>query len=496
MDDFQILMIVYCILVIYIVSLSFIFFFSLSQLHLVLYYQKALRKKKKEQVVPTLKVWPWVTVQLPVYNELYVVERLLEAVADFDYPTERLEVQVLDDSEDQTVEIIAEKVKALQEQGFNIQHIRRKERVGFKAGALNYGLDCCKGEFIAIFDADFLPEKDFLRKTIPHFTQDNIGVVQTRWGHVNKDYSLLTSLQAFGLDAHFTIEQGGRSAARSFINFNGTAGVWRKSCITSSGGWQYDTLTEDLDLSYRAQLCGWKFVYLEDVVAPAELPVLMPAIKSQQFRWNKGAAESARKNLGQVLKAHLGLSNKIHATFHLLNSSVFVFLLIAALLSIPILFVKQHYPEVQWVINLGGVFLLGFFSITYFYWVASKRLVPTKTTWYFLKHFPLFLMVSMGLSLHNAIAVLEGLLGFKSPFIRTPKFNITSVKDQWKGNIYVKPKLSILNVLEGLLGIYFLGGIVTGIYLKDLGFLLFHGMLALGFALVFYYSLKATLRRA
>ncbi|MDX1628668.1 MAG: glycosyltransferase family 2 protein [Fulvivirga sp.] len=477
----------YLVIILYCFSLLLIFLFSLGQLHLAWHY---VRAKANHRVNPEkIDDWPHVTVQLPVYNEKYVVNRLIRSVCNFKYPKDKLEIQVLDDSTDETTEIISDQVKSWQQQGIDIKHIRRDSREGFKAGALQYGLEQARGAFIAIFDADFMPEKDFLKQTIPYFSEAT-GLIQTRWGHINQDYSMLTQLQAFGLDAHFSVEQTGRNHAGSFINFNGTGGVWRKSCVVDAGGWSADTLTEDLDLSYRAQMKGWKFKYLEDCVAPAELPVIMPAIKSQQYRWNKGAAETARKNLGQVLRSPIPWVSKVHAIFHLFNSSVFVCLLLAALLSIPMLFIKDANPELSLLFDLGSIFLIGFFSIAFFYWTAAKKMYPYKTGKYYLKIFPVFITVSMGLSLHNGLAVLEGLFGFKSPFIRTPKFNVKSKKDKWQGNQYIKPKLSLLTILEGLLCLYFLFGIGVGIHLHDWGLIIFHLMLALGFASVFYHSVK------
>lgn len=475
------------VIISYSLTLLFIFLFSLGQLNLAWHYLQA--KKEKLDCPELPKEFPIVTVQLPVYNEKYVVERLIESVCHFDYPLNKLEIQLLDDSTDETVEIIAKKVQAMAAKGLDIQHIRREDRVGFKAGALQYGTEICKGEFIAIFDADFLPEPDFLKRTITEF-DESTGVVQTRWGHINKDYSLLTELQAFGLDAHFSIEQIGRKHAESFINFNGTGGVWRKQCIIDAGGWSADTLTEDLDLSYRAQLKGWKFNYLEDCVSPAELPVIMSAIKSQQYRWNKGAAETAKKNLWKVLKSEIGIGSKLHAIFHLFNSSVFVCLLLASILSIPMLYIKDANPRLELLFDIGSIFLLGFFSITFFYWVASKQTNPANTSRHFFRIYPAFLTVSMGLSLHNGLAVLEGIFGLKSAFIRTPKFNITSKEDKWQSNVYIKPKINLLTILEGVLSLYFLFGIASGIYLHDWGLLIFHVMLTLGFATVFYFSLK------
>lgn len=477
------------VVVVYSLSLLYIFLFSLGQLHLTWVY---LKSKDKKEAAPSFDVAfvPHVTVQLPVFNEKYVVERLIDAVSQFDYPKDKLEIQVLDDSTDETTQIILKKIESLRPQGLDIKLIHREDRQGFKAGALDEGHKVAKGEFIAIFDADFLPRPDFIRKTIPYFKENNIGVVQTRWGHINKNYSLLTQLQAFGLDAHFSIEQSARSASNSFINFNGTCGMWRKQCIEDAGGWSFDTLTEDLDLSYRAQLKGWKFKYLEEVETPGELPILMDAIKSQQYRWNKGGAETARKNFKKVFFSDIPFLNKTHAFFHLFNSSVFVCLLVAAILSVPMLYIKKSHPHIEWVFDLGIVFILGFLSITLFYWVSTRRFYKANYSRFFLTLYPRFLMVSMGLSLHNGLAVLEGLIGHKTPFIRTPKFNVTLKSDSWKGNDYVKLKLSTVTILEGFLCLYFLFGIATGVYLKDVGLLFFHTMLMLGFGAVFYYSVK------
>ena len=475
------------ITILYILSLLYIFLFSLGQLHLTLIYIRS--KLKVEPATPPLEHFPAVTIQLPIYNEKYVVERLLEAVSKFNYPKDKFEVQILDDSTDETTTIIKKKIEQLTPLGLDIKIVHRPNRVGFKAGALDHAIKFSTGEFIAIFDADFIPEPDFLLKTLPYFSADNIGVVQTRWGHINKDYSILTRLQAFGLDAHFSIEQTARSSAGSYINFNGTCGVWRKKCIEDAGGWSHDTLTEDLDLSYRAQLKNWKFKYLEEVSTPGELPVIMPAIKSQQYRWNKGAAETARKIFGSVLRSDLPIKNKIHAFFHLFNSSVFVCLLAAALLSVPMLYIKKSHPNIELLFDLGIVFLGGFLSITLFYWVATKQFYLERPGKTFISLFPRFLIVSMGLSLHNGIAVLEGLIGHKTPFVRTPKFNVLK-GDSWKNNSYISTRINLLTILEGLLCLYFIFAIGVGVLLKDNGLIIFHAMLALGFGGVFYYSVK------
>jgi cellulose synthase/poly-beta-1,6-N-acetylglucosamine synthase-like glycosyltransferase len=481
-------MITWIVILLYSFSLLYIFLFSMGQLHLAWIYTH--RKKEAEVDSAGSDFMPSVTIQLPVYNEIYVVDRLLDAISLIRYPYDKLEIQILDDSTDETSQLLERKTAELQSKGLDVKLIHRVNRDGYKAGALANGFQLSKGDFIAIFDADFIPQPDFLEKTIPHFTNPQIGAVQTRWGHVNKDYSLLTQLQAFGLDAHFSIEQVARNSAGSFINFNGTCGVWRRDCIKNAGGWSADTLTEDLDLSYRAQLNGWKFKYLESVDTPGELPVIMPAVKTQQYRWNKGGAQTARKVFPRVMRSDLPGINKVHAFLHLFNSSVFVFLLIAAILSVPILYIKHRLPGIEWLFNLGIFFLLGFLSITIFYWIATKRFYsekPHKTFWTL---FPRFLVVSMGMSLHNGIAVMEGWMGKKTPFIRTPKFNVVVKSDSWKGNIYAISQVGPLVILEGILCLYFIFGTALGILLKDPGLIFFHVMLAAGFGAVFIYSVK------
>jgi cellulose synthase/poly-beta-1,6-N-acetylglucosamine synthase-like glycosyltransferase len=470
----------------YTLSLLYLFLFSLGQLHLTYIY---MRRKNTPTAAPSIEFEPFITIQLPVYNEKYVVERLINAVTGIGYPREKLEIQILDDSTDETSGIIYQKVELLEKQGFDIKHIHRENRAGYKAGALGEGLIHAKGEFIVIFDSDFIPDKDFLRKTLAHFADPLVGVVQTRWGHINKDYSLITQLQAFGLDAHFSIEQSARNAAGSFINFNGTSGVWRKACILDAGGWSSDTLTEDLDLSYRAQLKGWKFKYLEDVVTPGELPVVMPVIKLQQYRWNKGAAETARKLIGKILSSKLSAKQKVHAFLHLFNSSVFVALFAAAILSLPMLYLKNIYPSIDIIFSIGRIFLLGFFSVAIFYWTATRRFHKHPTRKFFLL-FPAFLIISMGLSLHNSVAVVEGWLGIKTPFVRTPKFNIVKKRDPWLHNTYLNQNLNLITLFEGVLCVIFTGAIVKGIQMNETSLVFFHTMLALGFGSVFLLSMK------
>jgi len=466
--------------------LLFILCFSVGQWQLT---RLALRAYAQPAAPPPAApvAWPLVTVQLPLYNEANVVERVIDAAAALDYPTEKLHIQVLDDSTDETVALAAARVAYHASQGRHITHLRRASREGFKAGALQHGLAHTDGEFIAIFDADFIPQPDFLRRTIPYFFPDeNVGVVQTRWGHLNAGQSLLTQLQAFGLDAHFLIEQVGRTAGGHFINFNGTGGVWRRSCIADAGGWQADTLTEDLDLSYRAQLRGWRFVYRPDIVAPAELPAAMDALKSQQFRWTKGAAETARKHLGTVLRSSQSLATKLHAAFHLLNSSVYVVIMLMALLSVPLVFVRAHNEEFRLVFQLSSVFLLGFTPLIYYYYSAWRLSRAAAERNGYAAFFLLFLAVSMGLALHNSRAVLLGWLGQRTAFVRTPKVG----SQRMALRRYRTGGVGWLVALEGLLAGYFFFGMAAGIYFGDAGLLPFHTLLTVGFAAVCYYSIR------
>lgn len=474
------------LVLLYTLPLTYIFLFSLSQLHLTWIY--SFKKRTGNYSASMKDPYPTVTIQLPVFNEKYVVERLIDSILLLDYPKENIDIQILDDSTDETTDLIQKKLNDFKEKDFNFFHIQRLTRQGYKAGALAHAIQFAKGEFIAIFDADFIPPPNFLLKTIPHFSDETLAVVQTRWGHLNKDFSFLTQLQAFGLDAHFTIEQGARNSVGSFINFNGTCGVWRKSAIENAGGWSSETLTEDLDLSYRAQLNNWKFLYDENFSTPGELPILMSAVKSQQYRWNKGGAETARKMFGKVLFSNKSITQKIHAFFHLFNSSIFVAILMASILSIPMLLLKANNPSFSWAFRIGNIFLLGFLSITIFYWVAFKKL-PASSIKKFIRLFIPFIVLSMGLSLHNGIAVLEGLFGKKTSFIRTPKFNVKN-KDSWKMNTYIQSSITRITIMESLLCIYFIYGIILGFQLSDYGLILFHSMLAIGFGSIVYLTIK------
>jgi cellulose synthase/poly-beta-1,6-N-acetylglucosamine synthase-like glycosyltransferase len=486
----------FVIIGLYIFFLSFILLYAIAELNLTFAYLRDKSKTKgvQEKSFNNDGEKPFVTIQLPVYNELYVIERLIDAVANFDWPIEKLEIQVLDDSNDETVEIIANKVKEWRQKGIDITQVIRPKREGFKAGALAYGMNLLKGEYIAIFDADFVPEPDFLNRTIPYFEDDKIGVVQTRWGHLNKGYSILTKLQAFALDAHFKIEQRGRNSRGHFINFNGTAGIWRKTTIEDSGGWQSDTLTEDLDLSYRAQLKGWKFKYLEDVESPAELPVTMTALKSQQFRWSKGAAECTRKNLGKVLiKRGIGLKTKINATFHLLNSFLFICVISLVLLSIPAMLVINQFPQYDDIFrNSLSFFFVSTIILGIIYFVANKS--PEDNfiiaLFKFILFFPMFLALTMGIGLYNAIGVVEGYLGKKSPFIRTPKFNVNTKSDSLKANKYVTSSFNPMAILEFLLVLYAGYGIYVALQFQNHYMLVFLVMIAVGFGYTSFYTVK------
>lgn len=473
------------ILFTYIFSLTVLFVFG-SHGFLMIYYHLKFRTQKGPSVAG-LTEYPVVTVQLPVFNEMYVVGRLIDAVCAMIYPKEKMEIQVLDDSTDQTVDVVAACVERYRRQGYDIQHVRRGTRAGFKAGALKEGLAVARGELIAIFDADFVPRQDFLLKTIPHFADSQIGMVQTRWEHINSEYSLLTRTQAMALDGHFVIEQAVRNRAGFFINFNGTGGVWRKSCIEDAGNWHADTLTEDLDLSYRAQLRGWKFKYLNDVTSPAELPSEINALKSQQFRWTKGAIETARKILPSVWKSHLPLKVKIHATFHLTNNLVFPFIILAGILNVPLVFIKHAGTHNEYFLFMS-VFVFAFIGSFLFYLFSQRDVYKDWRRRLFL--FPVFMAGSMGFAVNNSQAVIEGILRKKSEFVRTPKFSIRDKKDSWIDKHYATMKINSIVVVELALALYCLFGVASSIYFLEIAAVPFQLLFFMGFAFVATTSLK------
>ncbi len=481
------------ILILYGLCLLLIFYYSLVQISLAITYVRTRKKVSLEEApLFDLSKAPKVTIQLPMYNEMYVAERIIETAAEINYPRDKFQIQVLDDSTDETKDIIAKKVEEIAAQGIDIVHIHRLDRTGYKAGALDSAMGQVTGEFIAIFDADFIPDKDFLLKTIPYFQNEKIGVVQTRWGHLNKNYSLLTELQAFGLNGHFAIEQGGRNAKCHYINFNGTAGVWRRACIEDAGGWEHDTITEDLDLSYRAQMNGWEFKYLENVISPAELPITMSALKSQQHRWMKGGAEVFMKMWKRLVKnPNVRFSDKLHGLAHLFNSSVFVFILCLSILSLFVLQIKDSFSDLNFVIQFGSFFIISTLFLAYYYWFSyrDKKGKTFTDLIRFTARFFQFLTVSMALSLSNAVAVIEGYLGIKSSFVRTPKFNV-SKKNEFQGNKYDKKSLSIINIIEGLLMVIFGFTAINRTLYGDLGMVPFHLMLTIGYGVIFFSTLK------
>ena len=402
---------------------------------------------------PPVVQWPRVTVQLPIFNERYVIERLVEAVAKFDYPHELLDVQVLDDSTDETQQVARACVERHAAQGVPISYIHRSNRQGFKAGALENGLRTARGEFVAIFDADFIPESDFLRRTIPYFQKPEIGMVQTRWTYLNRDYSLLTQVETILLDGHFVVEHGARSRRGTFFNFNGTAGVWRRSAIDAAGGWQHDTLTEDTDLSYRAQLKGWKFLYLPDIECASELPVDMNGFKAQQARWAKGLMQTAKKILPQVFQSKAPWHVKAEAFFHLTANISYPLMVLFSAMLLPAMIVRFYQGWLQMILIDLPLFLASTCSISSFYLVAQKELRP-KSWWRTFLYMPFVMATGIGISVRNAKAVLEALFGVQSEFARTPKFKIEGKKGTFVAKKY-KNKAGWMPYAEILLGIYF-----------------------------------------
>ncbi|MFH1050134.1 MAG: glycosyltransferase [bacterium] len=479
------------ILVVYLLGLSILFGFGMHGIVMLYYYHKTSKITSPVRDLPG--VLPNVTVQLPMYNEMYVIERLLAAVCNFDYPKDKLEIQVLDDSTDETVNIANRLVNYYREQGYDINYIHRENRQGFKAGALKYGLEIAKGEFVAIFDADFVPKKDFLLKTIPQFSDKNVGCVQTRWEHLNEEYSLLTRALALALDGHFAIEQQVRNKAGFFINFNGTAGIWRKSTIIDAGNWQEDTLTEDMDLSFRAQLKGWKFIFLNNVTSPAELPADINALKTQQFRWTKGAVETAKKILPQVFKSDQPLKIKLECFVHLTSNIVFPFIILVALLNIPLVVIKNNIAGYDEYYTMMSIFVLASISTFLFYLYGQRAL---HLDWRKrLLFFPIFLGGSMGMAVNNTKAVIEALINKKSGFERTPKYNIVKNTDDWRKKKYVDKKISGTIIFELLLTLYFLIGIVISAYYLEIAAIPFQLMFLFGFGAVGSLSLKHALAK-
>ncbi|MBX7242953.1 MAG: glycosyltransferase [Bacteroidia bacterium] len=481
--------------IIYGLGLCSLWLYSLGTFTLAIRFfseRKYFKKKDEEWLVSDYELLA-VTIQLPLYNEKYVVDRLLESIAAQDYPPHLITVQILDDSTDETTAIIQAKLPSLAGSGIRFELIRREKRQGFKAGALADAFTMIKGDYVAIFDADFVPRPDFLRKMMGYLIHHpSIGLVQTRWEYLNQSDSLLTQLQAFHLDAHFAVEQFVRSQSGWFMNFNGTAGIWRKQCIADGGGWQSDTLTEDLDLSYRSQLSGWKMDYIDNVGSPSELPVLMSAVKSQQYRWMKGGAEVGRKLLLTVWKADIPFSTKIQATHHLLGSSVFILSLLTGIFTLPVFITQSYLPQgIYPVFDISKYLFSNFFFFFFFYFTANLARTgnPGKALLRTLIYIFPFLTFMMGLSLHNAIAAFQGLTGKKTPFVRTPKFRVSN---KWKENSYRERKIPVITFMEAMIGIYFA---ISSIYLimhQNYTLLPFQAMLMTGYFAVVYLTIKHT----
>jgi cellulose synthase/poly-beta-1,6-N-acetylglucosamine synthase-like glycosyltransferase len=410
---------------------------------------------------------PFITVQLPLFNEMYVVERLVKAIAEVDYPRDRLQIQVLDDSTDETVKLAEATVDKYRQLGFDIQYVHRSDRTGFKAGALENGMKSAKGELLAIFDADFVPNPDCLRKLVNYFTDPMVGCAQMRWSHINGNYNLLTRLQTIMLDGHFVVEQTTRNRTGGFFNFNGTAGIWRRKAIAASGGWQHDTLTEDTDLSFRAQLMGWKFIYLLDEEAPAEIPVEINAFKAQQRRWAKGVMQVGLKLYPRIWRARLPLRVRLEMFFRLTGNISYPLMIVASFLQFPLLLVRYNQPFYHLMILDLPLLFFSSISVFLFYgtavWYLDKKRTPR------LLHLPLVMGLGIGLAFSNARAVLEALFGIKSDFVRTPKYQVEKNQDEtWKRKKY-KRKRGLLPLLELSFSFYFLLAILYAIHMRMWG---------------------------
>ncbi len=410
---------------------------------------------------------------------MYVADRLIDAVCEMDYPRELLEVQVLDDSTDETTDIAELAVRRHASRGFDITYVHRVDRRGYKAGALEAGLKLAKANFIAIFDADFVPPADFLLRTLPHFSDAKVGMVQARWGHINQDYSLLTKIQSILLDAHFVLEHGGRNRAGCFFNFNGTAGVWRREAIDDAGGWQHDTLTEDLDLSYRAQLLGWRFVFLPDVVSPAEVPVEMNSFKSQQHRWAKGSIQTCMKLLPRILRSNQPIGVKAEAFFHLTANFNYLLMSVLSVLMFPAMYVRYNMGWTEMLLIDIPLFAAATLSVCNFYIVSQRELYPD--TWKSrLKYLPFLMSIGIGLCVNNTRAVLEALFHKESEFARTPKYGIERDSDEWAGKKYHQT-VGVQALIELALGLYFTGTVFYALINQIYGTLPFLMLFQIGF---------------
>jgi len=486
------------LLALYYLVLGVLALYGLHRLYLVSVWLRT--RGRQVPVPPDPPEWPKVTVQLPLYNELYVAERLIDAVARLDYPRDRLEIQVLDDSTDETRELVAEVVRRQRERGIDIHHVHRTDRTGFKAGALREGMESARGDLLAVFDADFVPPTDFLRRTVPHFANPDVGMVQARWEHLNRGFSLLTRIQAMLLDAHFAIEHTARNRAGCFFNFNGTAGIWRRQAIRDAGGWTADTLTEDLDLSYRAQLAGWRFVYLPDLAVPSELPVDTNGFKSQQDRWARGSIQTGRKLLWTVLCSAVPWRIKREAFVHLTNNMAYPLMVLLSVLVFPAMVARQGNGLTEVLLVDLPLFLGATVSVLVYYTVSQAALGAgwRRQLWYL----PALMGLGIGLSVSNARAVLGGLFQQGGTFVRTPKYRIedrtgeeaeatpaeAEAQAPKTGPRYQAARdLSL--VIEGLFALYFAAATVLAIQWKMYLSLPFLWLFLQGYTYMFFLSL-------
>jgi cellulose synthase/poly-beta-1,6-N-acetylglucosamine synthase-like glycosyltransferase len=477
-------MLLYLFLTVYFFVLFTVFMYASHRYYMLYLYYK--HQKNKPSLIHNLDSLPRVTIQLPVFNERYVVERLISASCGIDYPKELMDIQVLDDSTDDTSLIAQECVSRYKKEGYDIYYVHRKKRDGFKAGALAQGLRMAKGEYIAIFDADFVPERDILRKTIHYFAEKSVGMVQARWSYINRDYSLLTKIQSILLDGHFVIEHTARNWSGRFFNFNGTAGIWRKEAIETAGGWQHDTLTEDLDLSYRSQVQGWKFIFLKDVTAPSEVPVDMNGFKTQQHRWAKGSIQTAKKLLPLILKSDVPLKVKFEAFFHLTNNVSYLFMLMLSLLMYPSMVARINIGWFHMLVTDVPFLLVATIGISFFYTCSQKEVYKDWKSRLF--YLPMLMSLGIGLSVNNSKAVLEALFNRKTDFKRTPKLKIEVKKDRWADKKY-RGELNLLPIIELLLGFYFTFNIYFAFINKIYVSIPFLMIFQVGFFYVAFYSI-------
>ncbi|MEQ9425682.1 MAG: glycosyltransferase [Cyclobacteriaceae bacterium] len=474
--------------------------YSISLIHLIVHVEiekyRKKRNKGKEVIYPPLDLnttdLPVVTVQLPLYNELYVAERVIDCVCNFNYPASKLEIQVLDDSTDETVDIVAARVAHWQQEGIDIKQIHRTNRSGYKAGALAEATPKAKGEFIALFDADFLPDENFLLKTLPYFDNEKVGVVQARWGHLNGEYSLLTKLQTMSIDAFFLVEQYGRTLANYWIRFNGSGGLWRKSCVEDAGGWTGDTLSEDLDLAFRAQMKGWVFRYTNSIECKGEVPVTIHGVKNQYYRWSKGKTEVFKKLSGAIISTKLPFMKKLHVFADLWNIWANMAILMISVLSVPVVYFAAQSNTFDEAWKYSSIGLI--YTATLIYMMLSvydfRHSSLIKSIRELLFDFPAFAFLFAGLTLHQNYAIFDAFRGKKTPFIRTPKYDIKTNEGKWTGKKYLPTNIPFVTYMEAFLAVFFAAGVYLDIAYHWYGFIPWHIFLSFGAGYTFYLTVK------